>query len=257
VDKVTVQVANIRKLFKGEAVIHDVSLQAEPGQIIALCGGNGAGKSTILRMIAGILRPDKGEIRVCGLRWQEDRRRYARQIGYMPDDYRFSAGLTARETMAFWAGLKDVPRSHIDEALASVGLEETGSKPVASFSKGMRQRVLFAQALLARPPLIIMDEPTNGLDPYWMESFIRLVRQAGASGQTVLFSTHQLQVAEALADRILFLRDGMIELEGSSAEIRRQLGAGGFQDAFASLFGIPAAAESSRAGREQGEDDEG
>lgn len=247
------QLTKLRKSFKGERIIDELSLQAEPGQIIALCGGNGAGKSTILRMIAGILQPDKGEIRIGGLRWQEDRKRYARQIGYMPDDYRFSPGLTARETMAFWAGLKDVPRSSVDAALAAVGLEETGRKPVASFSKGMRQRILFAQALLARPPLILMDEPTNGLDPYWMESFIQLVRQAGESGQTVLFSTHQLQIAEALADRILFLRHGRIELEGSSAEIRSQLGVAGFQEAFSSLFGIPSVDASLRAADDAGE----
>jgi ABC-type multidrug transport system ATPase subunit len=125
--------------------------------------------------------------------------------------------------------------------LEAVGLGETGRKSVSAFSKGMRQRILFAQALLAEPPLLIMDEPTNGLDPYWMDSFATLVRQAAEAGQTVIFSTHQLALAEGLADRIAFLRGGVIELEGTPAEIRERLGSEGLQEAFAAMFGLPVA----------------
>jgi ABC-type multidrug transport system ATPase subunit len=187
-----------------------VNLNIAQGQIVALCGGNGAGKSTVLRMIAGIIHPTRGEITVGGVRWKDDRMRYAEQIGYMPDDYRFAGGLTARETMAFWTKMRGVPKQRAEEALAEVGLADTGTKPVSSFSKGMRQRILFAQALLARPPLIVMDEPTNGLDPHWTETFVKLVRQAGKRGQTVIFSTHQLEVARALADRVVLLQDGIV-----------------------------------------------
>ncbi|WP_019535243.1 heme ABC exporter ATP-binding protein CcmA [Paenibacillus ginsengihumi] len=229
----------VHKAFQGKTVIGEVHLHVGQGEVVALCGGNGAGKSTLLRMLAGILRPTSGTIAVNGLRWEDDRRRYARQIGYMPDDYRFSPGLTALETMLFWARLRGLGKERARDALAQVGLADTGSKPVASFSKGMRQRVLFAQALLAKPPLIVMDEPTNGLDPYWMESFVKLVRQAAAAGQTVLFSTHQLQIAEALSDRIVFLRDGGVVLDGKKADIRRRFGAAGLQQAFGELFGIP------------------
>ncbi len=153
----------VHKVFKGKTVIGEVHLQAGRGEVVALCGGNGAGKSTLIRMLAGILRPTRGTITVDGLRWEDDRKRYAQQIGYMPDDYRFSAGLTALETMLFWARLRGLGKKEARELLARVGLEDTGTKPVASFSKGMRQRVLFAQVLLAKPPLIVMDEPTNGL----------------------------------------------------------------------------------------------
>ncbi|MFS0725991.1 ABC transporter ATP-binding protein [Paenibacillus sp. 1P07SE] len=234
-----VQMSGVRKTMQRQVVIDDLHLQAGSGEIVALCGGNGAGKSTILRMLAGVLQPDQGEIRVGVLDWRQDRLGYAAQIGYMPDDYRFSPGLTAAETMRFWARLRGLPPARAMEVLADVGLTETGRKPVSAFSKGMRQRILFAQALLSRPPLLIMDEPTNGLDPYWMESFAALVRQAAAAGQTVIFSTHQLPLAEGLADRIAFLRGGVIELEGPAAEIRARLGADGLQEAFASLFGFP------------------
>jgi len=229
---------HVRKAMRRQEVIKDFSLRAEAGQVIALLGGNGAGKSTILRLIAGILHPDAGEIRVGGLRWKDGRTAYAGRIGYMPDDYRFPAGLTAMETMAFWAKLRGLPKSRAAEALAEVGLADTGTKPVASFSKGMRQRVLFAQALIARPPLVLLDEPTNGLDPYWMESFIRLVREAAERGQTVLFSTHQLEIAEAAADRIVFLRDGVAMFDSAAGGLGAD-GAETLREAFARMYGIP------------------
>lgn len=233
-----VELEQVMKSMKRQQVINKLDLKVGQGQIMALCGGNGAGKSTILKMIAGILKPDSGSISVGGLCWRDNRRRYAELIGYMPDDFRFGQGLTAYETLAFWASLRGVPKQRAMEVLREVGLEDTEKKSVSSFSKGMRQRVLFAQALLARPPIVLMDEPTNGLDPYWIETFVRMVKEIAANGQTVIFSTHQLHVAEALADRIALLRGGQIELEGSSSDIRDKLGADGLQDAFAEWFGL-------------------
>ncbi|MCU6712007.1 ABC transporter ATP-binding protein [Paenibacillus sp. J5C_2022] len=231
-----VTIDGIGKTIKKQPVIKDFSLSMNKGQIVALCGGNGAGKSTVLRMVAGIMQPDCGSIRIGGLAWRQDRIRYAEQIGYMPDDYRFSSGMTAMETMTFWAKLKGLSKQSAIERLQQVGLQETGSKPVTSFSKGMRQRVLYAQAQLARPPLLLMDEPTNGLDPYWMDEFVRLVRQAAGQGQTVLFSTHQLQIAASAADRIVFLNEGAVALDGTAEEIREQLGTSEWMPAFSSLY---------------------
>ncbi len=228
----------VHKAFKGKVVIEELNLKVAHGEAVALCGGNGAGKSTLLRMLAGILHPTKGVITVNGQTCRDNRREYARHIGYMPDDYRFSPGLTALETMLFWARLRGLGQARAREALSMVGLSDTGSKSVASFSKGMRQRVLFAQAIMARPLLVIMDEPTNGLDPYWMDTFVMLVRQAVAEGQTILFSTHQLEIAEALADRIVFLRDGNVVLDGNTGELRQTYGAEGMRRAFRELFGI-------------------
>ncbi|WP_028545573.1 ABC transporter ATP-binding protein [Paenibacillus taiwanensis] len=228
----------VHKVFQKKTVIEKVDLRVDRGEIVALCGGNGAGKSTLLRMLVGILHPTSGAITVNGLSWQAERRHYAQQIGYMPDDYRFSVGLTALETVHFWAKLRGLGKNRALEVLSLVGLSDNVNKQVSSFSKGMRQRVLFAQALLAAPPLLVLDEPTNGLDPYWMETFIQLVRQAASNGHTILFSTHQLQIAEALADRIVFLRDGNIVLDGSKEQIYEQHGAAGLQQLFGELFGI-------------------
>lgn len=229
----------VHKAIKGNTIIEEVNLQVCRGKIVALCGGNGAGKSTLLRMMVGILRPSSGVITIDGRSSEVDRRQYANLLGFMPDDYRFSAGLTAMDTMLFWAKLRGLGKARTQETLSMVGLADTGSKPVTSFSKGMRQRLLFGQALLAQPPLIVMDEPTNGLDPYWMESFVKLVKQAADRGQTVVFSTHQLPIAETLADRIVFLRDGVVVQDIEKDGIHNKLGSSSLQEAFNELFGIP------------------
>lgn len=121
----------------------------------------------------------------------------------MPDDYQFNHGLSAEDS-EFWAALRKIPRrkSRVEEVLALVGLEDKRKGLVNTFSKGMRQRVLFAQALLAKPPLLIMDEPTNGLDPFWMNEFVNLLQGIKKEGYSVVFSTHQLEIADKIADQI-------------------------------------------------------
>jgi len=233
-----VEIADVSKTIKKTTIVQGINLQVQPGEVLALCGVNGAGKSTLLRMLVGIMQPTAGTIRVQGLEWKADRRAYANQLGFMPDDYRFGNSLTARETLAFWAALRDIPNERVEELLVEVGLADTGKKPVSSFSKGMRQRVLFAQALLAKPPLLVLDEPTNGLDPYWMESFVTLIRKVKEAGQTVIFSTHQLQIAEALAERVVFMSQGTIQIDDRTDHIRGGAGGSGLQDAFAGIFGL-------------------
>ncbi|WP_052036309.1 ATP-binding cassette domain-containing protein [Tumebacillus flagellatus] len=140
--------------------------------------GNGAGKSTLIKMVVGISRPTTGTIRVQGLEWRRNREEYARRIGFMPDDFQFSGGMSAWETLCFYSGLRGVGKQRAAEVMDIVGLTEAGQKQVSAFSKGMRQRLLLAQALLARPALLVLDEPTNGLDPYWMESLAGFVFDA-------------------------------------------------------------------------------
>lgn len=233
-----VEMSDVLKLLNKQTIVNEVNLSVKQGEVLALCGANGAGKSTLLRLLVGIMQPTKGTIRIKGLEWKGHRREYAGLIGYMPDDYRFGNGLTARETLYFWASLRGLPVTRADEVLAEVGLAHTGKKPVSSFSKGMRQRVLFAQAMLAKPPVLVLDEPTNGLDPFWMNSFIKLIRSVKEEGHTVIFSTHQLQIAEALADHAVFMNNGRIELDDTTENIRARFGSRGLHDAFEGLFGI-------------------
>jgi len=231
------EIVGVTKVIKNQTIADGIHLSANAGQIVALCGANGAGKSTLLRMIAGVLRPTRGTILVNGLEWSKSRRAYAEQIGYMPDDYRFNGRLTAAENLRFWAALKGLPKSRADEALAEVGLQDAAGKPVSAFSKGMRQRLLFAQAMLSRPPLLILDEPTNGMDPYWADAFVRLTEKVRDSGRTVIFSTHQIQIAETLADRVVFMNRGRVVLDGLAGEIRERED-DGLQGVFARLLGI-------------------
>ncbi|WP_274518873.1 ABC transporter ATP-binding protein [Tumebacillus flagellatus] len=199
----------------GREIVEPLSLSLPPGRVMALCGGNGAGKSTLIKMVVGVSRPTTGAIRVQGLEWRRNRMEYARRIGFMPDDFQFAAGVSAWETLCFYGGLRGVGKQRVAEVVEIVGLTEACGKQVSDFSKGMRQRLLFAQALLARPALLVLDEPTNGLDPYWMESLAELLVQLKAEGQTVLFSTHQLDVAEAVADEVVFLNRGRVISQGS------------------------------------------
>ncbi|WP_379127269.1 ABC transporter ATP-binding protein [Paenibacillus sp. sgz500958] len=225
-DSPLISVQDISKIIKNQTLVEDISFQAPGGSILALCGGNGAGKSTVLRLIAGILQPTAGEITVSGLKWSKSRKQFSRQIGYMPDDYQFSQGLTAGEALNFWAALRKVPKrkSRVEEVLAIVGLEDKQNVLVNTFSKGMRQRVLFAQALLAKPPLLIMDEPTNGLDPFWMNEFVQLLQGIRKEGHTIIFSTHQLEIADQIADQIVFLSQGRNVGLGKTEDFRTKFG---------------------------------
>jgi len=227
----------ISKTIKNQVLVEPIDVKLGKGEVLALCGGNGAGKSTILRMIAGIMRPSGGSVRVNGWDWTRDRSQYAKQLGYMPDDYSFSPGLTAMEALSFWAALRGVGKERVLEALELVGLEQKRSGKVQTFSKGMRQRLLFAQAILAEPPLLLMDEPTNGLDPYWMDEFVRLLGELKRRGHAVVFSTHQLQTAEEIADRVVFLIDGRKCGEGSVESYRQLHGQHPLHAAFREALG--------------------
>nr|WP_245363396.1 ABC transporter ATP-binding protein [Cohnella thailandensis] len=195
-------------------MLHPCSLEVRSGEILALCGGNGAGKSTLIRMIAGISQPTEGSVTLSGANWLNNRVEYADHIGYMPDEFQFGSSLTAYETLQFYASLRRIGRDRVVELLDTVGLLEVSKRKVSSFSKGMRQRLLFAQAMLAKPALLLLDEPTNGLDPYWMEEFGHLIRQAAQDGQAVVFSTHQLNIAESYADYALFMSSGQVRYSG-------------------------------------------
>lgn len=145
-DKV-LQLEEVTKSIKTQTIVQPISFSLEPGDVLALCGGNGAGKSTILRMITGIVKPTAGTIRVNGLQWAKDRKTYADSIGYMPDDFQFGDALTAQETLQFYASLRNAPKERVTELLQMTGLKEFGHKKVSAYSKGMRQRLLFAQAM--------------------------------------------------------------------------------------------------------------
>lgn len=231
------KLAQVRKDIQRKMIVEPVDLALEEGQVLALCGGNGAGKSTILRMIAGISQPTSGHITVGGVTWRGNRKGYADQLGYMPDDFQFGYSLTAWETLVFYASLRGIKdEKRIEQVLERVGLTHVKHKKVSAFSKGMRQRLLFGQALLGSPKLLVLDEPTNGLDPYWLQSFAELINELKRDGMSAVFSTHNLEVAELTADRIVLLSEGKVLETGTVEEFRHKYGSGGLQAAFAKQF---------------------
>lgn len=213
-EKVVLDIQDVKKEVKKKTILYPLSYQLRKGKILALCGGNGAGKSTLIRTIVGLIQPSEGKVTING-KEKSDKKNFAKQFGYMPDHFDFQRSITAKETIRFYARLKKVDKEQINEVLQKVGLKEAQQKKMGTFSKGMSQRMLLAQTLLAEPPLLILDEPTNGLDPYWIREFSKLMLKAKENGQTVVFSTHDLNVAEKIADEVIFLNEGRVISKGS------------------------------------------
>ena len=203
-------VMDISKHFKTKTALHPFSLTVQEGQCIALCGGNGAGKSTILNILASISSPSSGSVTLDEIHMGEQNKEYVSLIGYMPDEFYAQGEMSVEEFMSFYAAIREVSNDRIGEVIASLGLNEKRKELVKNLSKGMRQRLLLGQSILAEPRLLIMDEPTNGLDPYWINEFIDTIKQIKLTGAIILFSTHMMDVAAEIADKVLFIEQGRL-----------------------------------------------
>jgi Cu-processing system ATP-binding protein len=214
-------VLNIRDLtmrFGAVEALRGVTLQAGEGERIALLGHNGAGKTTMFRLLLGFLAPTTGMLAVCGGR---PGGRVARQaISYLPESVAFPKNLTGVETAVLYARLKRTTRRAAIEALDRVGLGAAAARRVGEYSKGMRQRLGLAIAALGAPRLILLDEPTSGLDPQSRSEFYGYFRNLSATGATILFSSHTLNDINGAADRIVILKAGAIVGEGEEAALR-------------------------------------
>lgn len=193
-----------------QTAVADVSLHIQEGEVYGLLGPNGAGKSTTLKMICGMLRPTSGEMLFGGRPWRRDDL-YA--IGSLIEEAPLYPNLTARENLRVRTTLLGLPERRIDEALEAVGLTDTGRKRAGRFSMGMRQRLGLALALLARPRLLVLDEPTNGLDPIGIEELRDQVRGFAAAGTTVLVSSHILSEVQQMADSVGIIYRGRLAYE--------------------------------------------
>lgn len=231
-DNVAIQLSNITKKVRKKQLLAPIHYELEKGKILALCGGNGAGKSTLIRVMIGLMKPTTGTVKMFGFDQKTNKNAFLQQFGYMPDDFQFQKSITAKETIRFYAKLKSIDSARTEEILQIVGLLDKQNEKVGTFSKGMKQRLLLAQALLARPNILILDEPTNGLDPYWINEFSNIIKDAKKAGQTVVFSTHDLHVAQNVADEVIFLSDGEVISNGSMNDYRDI----GLYETFQSLY---------------------
>ena len=219
-----VDVRRLSKYYGPFVAVHDVSFTIPQGQIVALLGPNGAGKTTIMRMLTGYLAPSSGTAAVAGFDVQQDRRAMARQIGYLPENGPLYLDMTPVESLRFFGEVRGLSRSQLQERIDVVAQQcDIGlilDKPIGKLSKGLRQRVGMAQALLHDPAVLIMDEPTAGLDPIQIRHFRLHVRELGRE-KTLLVSTHILQEVEAIADRVIVIHKGRLVFNDTSSELAR------------------------------------
>lgn len=203
----------VKKFGRGtrsQIAVNQVSLHVETGKVYGLLGPNGAGKSTTLKMVTGMLHPTAGEILFDGHPWQ---RNDLYRIGSLVEQAPLYSNLTARENLKVRTLLWDLPTKRIDTVLEMVGLTNTGTKRAGRFSMGMKQRLGIALALLADPQLLILDEPTNGLDPIGIEELRELIRKFPAMGITVLLSSHILGEVQQMADTVGIIVGGKLAYE--------------------------------------------
>ena len=205
------QTTKLCKSFKTQKAVNKVSLNIEKGKVYGLLGPNGAGKSTTLKMITGVLKPTAGEIYFNGKPWS---REVLSEIGVLIENPPIYENLSARDNLKVRALLLGVDEKRIDEVLQIVSLTNTGKKKAGQFSLGMKQRLGIAMALLGEPKLLILDEPTNGLDPIGIEELRELIRSFSAQGITVILSSHILSEVELIADYVGIISDGILGYEG-------------------------------------------
>lgn len=205
-----IQTKNLCKSFKKHAAVSNISLHVQENSVYGLLGPNGAGKSTTLKMLTGLLRPTSGEISFSGHRWK---RGDLMQIGALIEMPPLYENLTARENLKVRTVMLGLPGSRIDEVLQIVDLTGTGNKRAGNFSMGMRQRLGIAIALLNNPRLLILDEPTNGLDPIGIEELRELIRSFPGQGITVILSSHILSEVQQTADHIGIINNGILGYE--------------------------------------------
>ena len=216
----TLTISHLTKRFAGVEALRDVSLTVEPGQRVALLGHNGAGKSTMMKIILGLIPFDEGAVTVCGAAPGSAAARA--QVAYLPENAAFHPALTGEEQIRHYLSLRGERMAQALDLLARVGLADAAKRRSGTYSKGMRQRVGLAQALIGKPRLLVLDEPTSGLDPVSRRDFYALLDGLAAGGTAILLSSHALTEVEARTDRILILSKGRLMAEGSLADLRRK-----------------------------------
>ncbi len=217
-----IDVANLTKFYGPIRALQDVSFHVDAGEIIGLLGPNGAGKTTMMKILTGYLQPNHGTVLIDGLDVLTRPLEVQERIGYLPENAPLYPELSVQAYLKMIAELRQIPAAdqpaHLWEAIQSTGLEDHLTRPIGQLSKGYRQRVGLAQAILHRPRLLILDEPTIGLDPTQIVEVRHLIRRL-AQNSTVLLSTHILSEVEAICDRVIILLNGQIRADSRLADL--------------------------------------
>ena len=221
---VTISAQGLSRRFGNHVAVNDISLELKRGEVLGFLGPNGAGKTTTMQMLTGNLAPSAGAVRICGVDLFSEPRAAKARIGYLPEVPPLYRELTVDEYLIFAAKLHRVPharrRSAVDEAKGRCGLAETGRKLIGTLSKGYQQRVGIAQAILHGPDVVILDEPTIGLDPNQIRDIRALIRELGGA-HSVILSTHILPEVEAVCDRVQIMHHGRIVYGDTIAALKQ------------------------------------
>ncbi len=231
----TLSALNLVRRHDGHLVVDDVSLELRRGEVLGLLGHNGAGKSTTLQMLTGALPPHSGQIEVCDFDMRQQPRQAKACIGFLPEHPPLYRDMCVDDFLRFAAKLHHVPAAQVAERLADskqrCGLQDSGKKLIGTLSKGYQQRVGIAQAIIHNPAVVVLDEPTVGLDPTQIRDIRTLIRELG-DRSSVILSTHLLNEVENLCDRVAVLQQGRMIFNGSSDEMRQN---GSIEEVFMQL----------------------
>lgn len=214
----SIKVTGISKSYGKQLALDNVSFEVRKGEVVGLLGPNGAGKSTLMKIITGYIEADKGSVEICGVDAFADPMQTRRMIGYLPEHNPLYLDMFVREYLTMVADIYRKPSQSVSDMIEFTGLTPEAHKKIGQLSKGYRQRVGLAQALLCEPEVIILDEPTTGLDPNQIIEIRNLIRTIGKE-RTVIMSTHLMQEVEAVCDRVVIISKGVIRAEGSAAQI--------------------------------------
>jgi ABC-2 type transport system ATP-binding protein len=223
-----IEVRNLKKSFGDFQAVQDASFQAEAGEVLSLLGPNGAGKSTTISMLSGLLAPTSGDACIMGHSILREPEAAKKSLGVVPQDIALYPDLSARENLVFWGkmyGLRGAAlKSRVDEVLQVIGLADRQKDHVGKFSGGMKRRVNIAAALLHKPDVVIMDEPTVGIDPQSRRHILDNVKELNQKGMTVLYTTHYMEEAAELSHHIAIMDKGRVIAYGTHDELIRMVG---------------------------------
>lgn len=219
----SIEVKGLTKVYGEQKAVDNISFTAAKGEIVGFLGPNGAGKSTTMKIITGYLLADAGAAIVCGIDVKAQPLETKKKIGYLPEANPLYYDMYVREYLDFVAGVHEIPnkKQRIEEVIATVGLTPESKKKVGQLSKGYKQRVGLAAALIHNPEVLILDEPTTGLDPNQIIEIREVIKQLGQN-KTILFSSHILQEVEAICDRVVIINKGKLVADDRLSELRSQ-----------------------------------
>ncbi len=228
-----IETKGLTKRYGRLVAVEDLDLEVEQGEVFGILGPNGSGKTTTILMLLGLTDPSAGTVRVLGRDPVREPLSVKRRVGYLPDTVGFYDELSGRENLRYTAALNGMrgPKveAKIDELLEQMGLLEAADRPVRTYSRGMKQRLGLADVLLKAPELVILDEPTLGLDPHAAHEFLTLIRSLKEQGITVLLSSHLLHQVQSITDRVGLFRKGRMELVGTVPELAKRVLGGAYR----------------------------